>query len=98
MQSAITTSGAIDLLAFAPICEGIVLSHHVHMAALQLNCNPTMGQEILLLYMLITKQNVPQSIDFATFNRPNVANWQSIEIRYYFLSPTQTQGFARDSY
>ena len=67
------------------------------MAALQIYCNPTMGQEILLRYMLITKQNVPQSIDFGTFNRPNVANWQSIEIRYYFLSPTQTHGFAPDS-
>ena len=39
----------------------------------------------------------PQLIDFATFNRPNVADWQAIEIRYCLLSPTQAHGFAPDS-
>ena len=38
-----------------------------------------------------------ESIDFATFNRQNVANEQAIEIWFYLPSPAQAHGFAPDS-
>ena len=54
--------GQLTFRALAPICEGIVLSHHVLMAVLQINANSTMGQKILLRYMLTTYQDFLNSL------------------------------------